>query len=232
MTELTKLTIRQTIDGLKSKKFSSTEITSAYIKNIEQNRRLNTFITDSFDLALTQAKKSDEKIAAGTAGDLEGIPLGIKDLFCTKNLRTTCGSKMLADFVPTYESTVTQKLLDAGSVTLGKLNMDEFAMGSSNVTSYFGPVINPYKKNNSDEDLVPGGSSGGSSAAVAANLCLGATGSDTGGSIRQPASFTNTVGVKPTYGRCSRYGMIAFASSKAKKSASPKNITLTACLKK
>lgn len=213
MTDLTKLTIRQTIDGLKSKKFSSTEVTSAYIKNIEQNRRLNAFITDSFDLALTQAKKSDEKIAAGTAGDLEGIPLGIKDLFCTKNLRTTCGSKMLADFVPTYESTVTQKLLDAGSVTLGKLNMDEFAMGSSNVTSYFGPVVNPYKKNNSDEDLVPGGSSGGSSAAVAANLCLGATGSDTGGSIRQPASFTNTVGVKPTYGRCSRYGMIAFASS-------------------
>lgn len=213
MTELTKLTIRQTIDGLKSKKFSSTEVTSAYIKNIEQNRRLNAFITDSFDLALTQAKKSDEKIAAGNAGDLEGIPLGIKDLFCTKNIRTTCGSKMLSDFVPTYESTVTQKLLDAGSVTLGKLNMDEFAMGSSNVTSYFGPVINPYKKNNSDEDLVPGGSSGGSSAAVAANLCMGATGSDTGGSIRQPASFTNTVGVKPTYGRCSRYGMIAFASS-------------------
>lgn len=213
MTELTKLTIRQTIDGLKSKKFSSTEVTAAYIKNIEQNRRLNAFITDSFDLALTQAKKSDEKIATGTAGNLEGIPLGIKDLFCTKNIRTTCGSKMLADFVPTYESTVTQKLLDAGSVTLGKLNMDEFAMGSSNVTSYFGPVINPYKKNNSDEDLVPGGSSGGSAAAVAANLCMGATGSDTGGSIRQPASFTNTVGVKPTYGRCSRYGMIAFASS-------------------
>ena len=207
MTDLTKLTIRQTLDGLKSKKFSSTEVTSDYIKNIEQNRRLNAFVTDSFDLALTQAKQSDEKIAAGKMGDLEGIPLGIKDLFCTKNLRTTCGSKMLENFVPQYESTVTQKLLDAGSVTLGKLNMDEFAMGSANTNSYFGPVINPYKKKGSDEDLVPGGSSGGSSAAVAANLCAGATGSDTGGSIRQPAAYTNTVGVKPTYGRCSRYGM-------------------------
>jgi len=213
MSDLNKLTIRQTIDGLKAKKFSSVEVTQSYIKAIEDNRRLNAFITDSFDLALSQAKKSDEKIASGNAGDLEGIPLGIKDLFCTKNLRTTCASKMLADFVPTYESTVTQKLLDAGSVTLGKTNMDEFAMGSSNATSFFGPVINPYKKKGSDEDLVPGGSSGGSAAAVAANICAGATGSDTGGSIRQPASFTNTVGIKPTYGRCSRYGMIAFASS-------------------
>lgn len=213
MNDLTKLTIGQTIDGLKNKKFSSVEVTSAYIKNIEANRHLNAFITDSFDVALTQAKNSDAKIAAGKAGELEGIPLGIKDLFCTKNIRTTCGSKMLADFIPTYESTVTQKLLDAGSVTLGKLNMDEFAMGSANITSHFGPVINPYKKKNSSEELVPGGSSGGSAAAVAANLCAGATGSDTGGSIRQPASFTNTVGVKPTYGRSSRYGMIAFASS-------------------
>ncbi len=213
MSELTKLTIGQTLDGLKAKKFSATEVTSAYIKNIEVNRHLNAFITESFDEALQQAKKSDEKIAAGKMGELEGIPLGIKDLFCTKNIRTTCGSKMLADFVPTYESTVTQKLLDAGSVTLGKLNMDEFAMGSSNTTSFFGPVINPYKKKNSAEDLVPGGSSGGSAAAVAADLCAGATGSDTGGSIRQPASFTNTVGIKPTYGRSSRFGMVAFASS-------------------
>ncbi|MBP7709561.1 MAG: Asp-tRNA(Asn)/Glu-tRNA(Gln) amidotransferase subunit GatA [Rickettsiales bacterium] len=213
MSELTKLTIRQTLEGLKSKKFSSVDVTSAYIKNIEQNRNLNAFITESFDVALTQAKESDAKIAAGKMGDLEGIPLGIKDLFCTKNIRTTSGSKMLENFVPTYESTVSQKLLDAGSVTLGKLNMDEFAMGSATTNSYFGPVINPYKKKGSDENLVPGGSSGGSSAAVAANLCLGATGSDTGGSIRQPASFTNTVGIKPTYGRCSRYGMIAFASS-------------------
>ena len=213
MSELTKLTIRQTLDGLKNKKFSSTEVTSAYIKNIEQNRHLNAFITESFDVAMASAKKSDENIAAGKIGDLEGIPLGIKDLFCTKNIRTTSASKMLENFVPTYESTVSQKLLDAGSVTLGKLNMDEFAMGSATTNSYFGPVINPYKKKGSDENLVPGGSSGGSSAAVAANLCLGATGSDTGGSIRQPASFTNTVGIKPTYGRCSRYGMIAFASS-------------------
>ncbi len=213
MTDLTKLTIRDTISGLKNKKFSSVEVTESYIKNIEQNRHLNAFITESFDLARTQAKKSDEKIANNSAGDLEGIPLGIKDLFCTKNLRTTCGSKILENFVPTYESTVTQKLLDAGSVTLGKLNMDEFAMGSANTNSYFGAVINPYKKKGSDEDLVPGGSSGGSSAAVSANLCAGATGSDTGGSIRQPAAYTNIVGVKPTYGRCSRYGMIAYASS-------------------
>jgi len=211
--ELTKLTIRQTIEGFKAKEFSALEVASAYIKNIEENRHLNAFITDNFEAAITQAKKSDEKIAAGQAGDLEGVPLGIKDLFCTKNIRTTSASKMLADFVPQYESTVTQKLLDAGSVTLGKLNMDEFAMGSANVNSFFGPVINPYKKKNSDENLVPGGSSGGSAAAVAANLCLGATGSDTGGSVRQPASFTNTVGVKPTYGRSSRFGMIAFASS-------------------
>lgn len=213
MSELTKLTISKTIKGLKEKKFSAVELAQSYIKNIEQNRHLNAFITESFDLALLQAKKSDEKISAGRAGDLEGIPLGIKDLFCTKNLRTTAGSKMLADFVPSYESTITQKLLDAGSVTLGKLNMDEFAMGSANTNSFFGAVISPFKKKNSSEDLVPGGSSGGSATAVAANLCAAATGSDTGGSIRQPASFTNIVGIKPTYGRCSRYGMIAFASS-------------------
>lgn len=211
--ELTKLTIRQTLEGFKNKEFSATEVTSAYIKNIEQNRHLNAFITDSFDLALENAKKADSNIAASKLRDLEGIPLAIKDLFCTKNIRTTCASKMLEDFVPTYESTVTQKLLDAGSITLGKLNMDEFAMGSANTNSYFGAVINPYKKKDSSEDLVPGGSSGGSAAAVAANLCMGATGSDTGGSIRQPASFTNTVGIKPTYGRCSRFGMVAFASS-------------------
>ncbi len=213
MSDITKLSIKQSLEGLKNKQFSAVELTSAYIKNIENNRRLNAFITDSFDTALVQAKQSDTNIANGVFRDLEGIPLGIKDLFCTKNIRTTAASKMLADFVPTYESTVTQKLLDAGASTLGKLNMDEFAMGSSSATSFFGPTINPYKANNSDEDLVPGGSSGGSAAAVAANLCAGATGSDTGGSIRQPASFTNTVGIKPTYGRCSRYGMVAFSSS-------------------
>jgi len=213
MSELTKLTIKQAVEGLKAKKFSSSELTEAFIKNIEQNRNLNAFITETFEIARNQAKESDKKIVSNNAAKLEGIPLAIKDLFCTKNIRTTSASKMLENFVPTYESTVTQNLLNAGSVFLGKLNMDEFAMGSANTNSYFGPVINPYKKNGSNEDLVPGGSSGGSAAAVAANLCLGATGSDTGGSIRQPASFTNTVGIKPTYGRCSRYGMIAFASS-------------------
>jgi aspartyl-tRNA(Asn)/glutamyl-tRNA(Gln) amidotransferase subunit A len=232
MTELTRLTIRQTISGLKEKKFSAVEVTQSYIKNIEQNRNLNAFITESFDLALTQAKKSDEKISAGIAGDLEGIPLAIKDLFCTKNLRTTAASKMLADFTPTYESTVTQKLLDAGTVTLGKTNMDEFAMGSANTNSFFGPVINPYKRKGSDENLVPGGSSGGSAAAVAANLCAAATGSDTGGSIRQPASFTNTVGIKPTYGRCSRYGMIAFASSLDQAGIFAKNVYDAALLQR
>ncbi len=213
MSELHKLTIKQTIDGYKAKKFSASEVTKSYIENIEKNRNLNAFITETFDTALDQAKKADDNIAKGNIKDLEGIPLGIKDLFCTKNVRTTSGSKMLSDFVPPYESTVTKKLWDSGAVMLGKLNMDEFAMGSGNTNSYFGSVVNPYKKNNSDEDLVPGGSSGGSSAAVAGNLCAGATGSDTGGSIRQPASFTNIVGIKPTYGRCSRYGMIAFASS-------------------
>jgi aspartyl-tRNA(Asn)/glutamyl-tRNA(Gln) amidotransferase subunit A len=232
MTDLTKLTITESLKGLKEKKFSSTELTSAYIKNIEANRHLNAFITETFDVALAAAKKSDEKIAAGKMGELEGIPLGIKDLFCTKNIRTTSGSKMLENFVPTYESTVSQRLLDAGSVTLGKLNMDEFAMGSANINSYFGPVINPYKKKNSNEDLVPGGSSGGSAAAVAANLCAAATGSDTGGSIRQPASFTNIVGVKPTYGRCSRYGMIAFASSMDQAGIFAKNVTDAALLQR
>ncbi len=232
MSELTKLTITQAIHGLKEKKFSATELTKSYIKNIEKNKHLNAFITETFDLALAQAQEADKNIAEGKARELEGIPLAIKDLFCTKNIRTTCASKMLENFIPTYESTVTQKLLDAGAVTLGKTNMDEFAMGSGNTTSYFGPVVNPYKQKNSDEDLVPGGSSGGSSAAVAANLCAGALGSDTGGSIRQPASFTNTVGVKPTYGRSSRYGMIAFASSLDQAGVFAKNVRDAALLQK
>lgn len=232
MSDITKLKISEIINGYKSKKFSSTELTSAYIKNIEKNKHLNAFITETFDGALQQAKKADENIAKGEIKDLEGIPLAIKDLFCTKNIRTTCASKMLADFVPTYESTVTQNLLDAGAISLGKTNMDEFAMGSANVTSYFGPVINPYKKKNSDENLVPGGSSGGSAAAVAADLCVAATGSDTGGSIRQPASFTNIVGVKPTYGRSSRYGMIAFASSLDQAGIFAKNVEDAAILQR
>ncbi len=212
MTDLTKLDLINTIKGLKNKNFSSVELTKEYIKNIENNSKLNAFITTTFDLALKQAQISDQNIANNSARELEGIPLAIKDLFCTKGVRTTSASKMLENFIPPYESTVTDKLWQAGSVMLGKTNMDEFAMGSGNLTSHFGPVINPYKKADG-EDLVPGGSSGGSAAAVAANLCVAATGSDTGGSIRQPASFTNIVGVKPTYGRCSRYGMIAFASS-------------------
>ena len=202
MTEITKLTIKQTLESLKNKDFSATELTKSYISNIENNRHLNCFITETFDIATKQAKKSDENISSSKMREIEGIPIGVKDLFCTKNVRTTCASKMLEDFVPTYESTVTQKLWDSGAIMLGKLNMDEFAMGSANITSYFKPVINPYK--NGNENLTPGGSSGGSSAAVAANLCAAATASDTGGSIRQPASYTNTVGVKPTYGRSSR----------------------------
>jgi aspartyl-tRNA(Asn)/glutamyl-tRNA(Gln) amidotransferase subunit A len=211
MTDLTKLDLITTIESLKNKDFSSEELTKSYIKNIEDNNHLNSFITKTFDLALESAKKSDQKFAKNEARILEGIPLAIKDLFCTKGVRTTSASKMLENFIPEYESTVTQKLWDGGALMLGKTNMDEFAMGSANITSHFGNALNPYTKNG--EYLVAGGSSGGSAAAVAANLCLAATGSDTGGSIRQPASFNNIVGVKPTYGRCSRYGMVAFASS-------------------
>ncbi|MDA0901994.1 MAG: Asp-tRNA(Asn)/Glu-tRNA(Gln) amidotransferase subunit GatA [Proteobacteria bacterium] len=232
MTEITKLGLVQTLAALKEKKISSLELAGEYIKTIKENSKYNAFITNNFDQALAAAKQSDENYNKGCAKELEGIPLGIKDLFCTKNLRTTSASKMLENFVPTYESTVTQKLWDAGAVMLGKTNMDEFAMGSSNISSYFGPSINPYKANDSDEDLVPGGSSGGSAAAVAANLCVASTGSDTGGSIRQPASFTNIVGVKPTYGRCSRYGMIAFASSLDQAGIFAKNVTDSALLLK
>lgn len=232
MTDLTKLTIKQALQGLKNGDFSATDLTKAYIDNIKANADLNAYITTTFDLALRQAAQSDENIKNGQMRELEGIPVGVKDLFCTKDVKTTAGSKMLADFVPTYESTVTQKLWDAGAVCLGKLNMDEFAMGSANTNSYFGPVVNPYKKKGCDEKLVPGGSSGGSSAAVAANLCAAATASDTGGSIRQPASFTNTVGVKPTYGRSSRYGMVAFASSLDQAGIIAKDVTDAALVQK
>lgn len=197
-------------DNLLKKKFSSVELTKCFLERIEKYKNLNAYITVCANQALQSAKQSDEKIADNTARDLEGIPLGIKDMFITKGIRTTSGSKMLSNFIPPYESTITQKLLNAGSVFLGKTNMDEFAMGSTNSTSYFGKVINPWKVN---EKLVPGGSSGGSAAAVCGHLCVAATGSDTGGSIRQPAAFTGIVGLKPTYGRCSRYGMIAMASS-------------------
>jgi len=211
--EITKLTLSKTISALKNKDFTATELNQAYIENATNARHYNAFITETFDLALDQAKIADQNIAAGNARELEGIPIAIKDLFCTKNIRTSAASKMLENFVPEYESTVTKKLWDAGATMIGKTNMDEFAMGSANINSHFGAVINNHKKNFSDEDLVPGGSSGGSAVCVSANLALAATGSDTGGSIRQPASFTGIVGVKPTFGRCSRYGMMAYSSS-------------------
>lgn len=213
MSDLTKLTIAEAREGLKKKEFSSVELTKAYIENMEANRKLNAFVLETPEIALAQAKISDEKYAAGTNGILEGIPLGIKDLFCTKGIRTTACSHILDGFEPQYESTVTSNLLNAGASILGKLNLDEFAMGGSNETSYYGPVINPHKAKNSNADLVAGGSSGGSAAAVAADMCAGATGTDTGGSIRQPSAFCGVTGIKPTYGRCSRYGTIAFASS-------------------
>jgi aspartyl-tRNA(Asn)/glutamyl-tRNA(Gln) amidotransferase subunit A len=214
MTDLTKLTLADAVDGLKAKTFSSEELTRAFLSNIEaSNPTLNAYIEVTADKALEQARASDAKLARGEGGALEGAPLGIKDLFCTRGVQTTAGSNMLRGFVPPYESTVTANLWRDGAVMLGKLNMDEFAMGSSNETSAFGPVKNPWKSKGSNADLTPGGSSGGSASAVAADLCLAATASDTGGSIRQPAAFTGTVGIKPTYGRASRYGMVAFASS-------------------
>lgn len=213
MTDLTKLTISQALNGLKSKQFSAVELSKAYIAEMENNRTINAYVLETPETALKQAAVSDEKYASGTNGVLEGIPMGIKDLFCTKGIRTTACSHILDNFIPPYESTVTQKLLDAGVSVLGKLNMDEFAMGGSNETSYYGPVVNPWKANNSDVDLVAGGSSGGSAAAVSAGMCAAATGTDTGGSIRQPSAFCGVTGIKPTYGRCSRYGIIAFASS-------------------
>jgi len=188
-------------------------LTDVYISAMEKAADLNAFITTTPDLARAQAKASDARRRDGATGALEGIPLGIKDLFCTEGVLTTAASHILDGFKPPYDSTVTAKLRDAGSIMLGKLNLDEFAMGSATITSYYGPTKNPWKAKGSNVDLVPGGSSGGSAASVAANLCMGATGTDTGGSIRQPAAFTGIVGVKPTYGRCSRWGIIAFASS-------------------
>ena len=213
MTDLTKLTISQAREGLQKKAFSAGELVRAYLSEMEKKRKTNAYVLETPEVALQQAEVSDKKYAAGAAGALEGIPLGIKDLFCTKGIRTTACSHILDGFVPQYESTVTQKLLDAGVAVLGKLNMDEFAMGGSNETSYYGPVINPWKAKDSAADLVAGGSSGGSAAAVAAGICAAATGTDTGGSIRQPSAFCGVTGIKPTYGRCSRYGIIAFASS-------------------
>jgi aspartyl-tRNA(Asn)/glutamyl-tRNA(Gln) amidotransferase subunit A len=214
MTELTSLTLAAALDGMEKKQFSSLELTEAFIGAIDKaNPQLNAFVVTTPELARKRAKDSDAKRAAGKAGPLEGAPLGIKDLFCTEGVRTTAGSGILGEFTPTYESTVSGNLLRDGAVMLGKLNMDEFAMGSSNETSHFGPVVSPWRRGNDDAKLTPGGSSGGSASAVSADLCLGATATDTGGSIRQPAAFTGTVGMKPTYGRCSRWGIVAFASS-------------------
>lgn len=213
MTELTKLTLAEARAKLAAKEITSVELTEAHLAAAKASDKLNAYVTLTPDVALKMAAASDARITKGEAGPLEGIPLGVKDLFCTDGVRTTACSNILDDFTPTYESTVTANLWADGAVMLGKLNNDEFAMGSSNETSRFGPCINPWKASDSDADLVPGGSSGGSSTAVAAHLALGATATDTGGSIRQPASFTGTVGMKPTYGRCSRWGTVAFASS-------------------
>ncbi|PZU92501.1 MAG: Asp-tRNA(Asn)/Glu-tRNA(Gln) amidotransferase GatCAB subunit A [Chelatococcus sp.] len=224
MTDLTRLTLTEARDGLKAKTFTATELTQAHIAAVEKARALNAYVLETPEHALKQAKASDEKLAKGQGGPLEGLPLGIKDLFATEGVRTTACSKILGNFVPPYESTVSGQLWRDGAVMLGKLNNDEFAMGSSNETSALGNVVNPWRRTGSNvgagqggsvegSHLVPGGSSGGSAAAVAADLCLAATATDTGGSIRQPAAFTGTVGIKPTYGRCSRWGVVAFASS-------------------
>jgi len=213
MTDLTALTLAQARDGLRAKQFSAAELTDAHLAATERARALNAFVLETPELARKMAGNSDERLAKGPGGPLEGLPLGIKDLFCTDGVRTTACSHILENFVPSYESTVTTNLWRDGAVMLGKLNCDEFAMGSSNETSHFGPVVSPWRRRGADTKLVPGGSSGGSAAAVAAHLCVGATGTDTGGSIRQPAAFCGIVGLKPTYGRCSRWGIVAFASS-------------------
>ncbi|ADE29662.1 Asp-tRNA(Asn)/Glu-tRNA(Gln) amidotransferase subunit GatA [Rickettsia prowazekii] len=213
MTELNKLTVAESVKGLKNKDFTSKELVNAYIKQIEKYKNLNAYVTETFDLALKQAEAADQNYGQNKARTLEGIPFAVKDLFCTKGIRTTACSNILKNFIPHYESSVTQNIFDKGGVILGKTNMDEFAMGSANITSCFGNVISPWKANDDNSDLVPGGSSGGSAAAVSAFMASAALGSDTGGSVRQPASFTGLVGFKPTYGRCSRYGMVSFASS-------------------
>jgi aspartyl-tRNA(Asn)/glutamyl-tRNA(Gln) amidotransferase subunit A len=213
MTELTSLTLADARDRLRKRDLSAAELTQAHLGAMERARALNAYVLETPDRALEMAKAADARLKSGDARPLEGIALGVKDLFATKDVRTTAGSHILDNFVPPYESTVTANLWRDGAVMLGKLNNDEFAMGSSNETSFLGPVISPWRRRGANTPLVPGGSSGGSAAAVAAGLCLGATGTDTGGSIRQPAAFTGIVGIKPTYGRCSRWGIVAYASS-------------------
>lgn len=214
MTDLTRLSLADLRDGIAKKDFTALEATDAYLAAIEAgNENLNAYVAVTAEQARDMARASDGRIAKGEGGPLEGVPLGIKDLFATKGVHTQAASHILDGFKPEYESSVTTNLWADGAVMLGKLNMDEFAMGSSNETSYYGPVVNPWRAEGGNRDLVPGGSSGGSAAAVSAWLCAGATATDTGGSIRQPAAFTGTVGIKPTYGRCSRWGIVAFASS-------------------
>src|SRR5258707_9105989 len=213
MSELTSLTLAQARDLLRKREFSAVELTKAHVAAMREARALNAFVLETPEQAHDMAGRADAALAKGEGGPLAGVPLGVKDMFATKGARTTACSHMLDTFVPTYESTVTANLWRDGAVLLGKLNNDEFAMGSSNETSVFGPVVSPWRRRGSNTPLVPGGSSGGSAAAVAAMLCVGATGTDTGGSIRQPAAFTGIVGIKPTYGRCSRWGIVAFASS-------------------
>jgi aspartyl-tRNA(Asn)/glutamyl-tRNA(Gln) amidotransferase subunit A len=213
MTELTSLTLADARERLRRREFSAIELAQAHLAAMEKARALNAYVLETPDQALAMARQADARLKSGDARPLEGIALGIKDLFATKGVRTTACSHILDNFEPTYESTVSANLWRDGAVMLGKLNNDEFAMGSSNETSFFGPVISPWRRKGANTPLVPGGSSGGSAAAVAAGLCLGATGTDTGGSIRQPAAFTGIVGLKPTYGRCSRWGIVAYASS-------------------
>src|SRR5712691_8364829 len=213
MTSLTSLTLAEARDGLRAKKFSACEIADAHLQAMEKAAGLNAYISPTPEKARAMAAESDQRLAKGEGRPLEGIALGVKDMFATEGVRTTACSKILDNFVPGYESSVTANLWRDGALLLGKTNNDEFAMGSSNESSAFGPVTSPGRRKGSNAPLVPGGSSGGSAAAVAAQLCLGATGTDTGGSIRQPAAFTGTVGIKPTYGRCSRWGIVAFASS-------------------
>lgn len=213
MSDLTKMTLAGARDALRRGETTSVELTETFLKEIEGAGALNAFVHKTPEIAIEQAKSADERIAGGDAPAMCGLPIGIKDLFCTKGVPSQAASAILNGFKPEYESTVSQNLFDAGAVMLGKLNMDEFAMGSSNETSVYGNVVNPWRRGNDDTDLTPGGSSGGSASAVAADLCLAATGTDTGGSIRQPAAFTGITGIKPTYGRCSRWGTIAFASS-------------------
>jgi len=210
---LTRLTIAEARDGLRSRKFSARELTGAHNEAVVRSGPLNAFITATPERALEMAAAADARLARGDGLPLDGIPLAIKDLFCTKGVLTTAASHILDGFTPPYESTVTEKLWAAGAVMLGKTNLDEFAMGSSTTTSHYGPTENPWRRAGDNRPLVPGGSSGGSAAAVAARAAMGATGTDTGGSIRQPASFCGIVGLKPTYGRCSRWGVVAFASS-------------------